>query len=720
MGDLNNTFPPFAPAIANDLPEVETAVRLLLLNGRVFKNEDKVFAEDQVLLADPQFFHVFDFQLLAGDPATVLKDPHSVVVTPDLALKYYDTSEPAQVVGRTILINAEPFVVSGIVAPAPDNSHFHFNALMPLQSHPIGRDVEWNNINVSTYVLLQPGVAIDGMMAKVDDLLNSYMPDRKNHASEGVLIQPFAQALTSIHLYSNLMGEFEPTSSAATLWIFGGVAAIVLLLACVNFINLTTARSANRAKEVGVRKALGSNRVQLVRQFMMESFIMVFTATLIGLGIAELLRYPFNTITGKQLTLEVLATPAYGSMLVLFAMVIGLLAGAYPAFYLARFRPVQVLKGNLRSGFKASRLRNALVLFQFMISMVLITSTLVVQRQLTYMRERKLGFDKDHVVIVDNANRLPRQAAFMDQVQQLSAVTSLASASSRPIDDYEGMSLSTETDRENKKLVNFMRADYDYVTTMGMEVVEGRNFSRAFPTDSSALVVNETAAQFLFNENCVGKKVYFDTTAYTIVGVVRDFNFESLKEAVKPLVFFLQPNQRFMAVRLGNGDYTQAIGQIENLWKQQQADVPFSYTFVDESYKSLFREESRLGLIFGIFTVLALFIACLGLLGLAAYMTEQRSKEISVRKVLGATAAQIVMLLGREFSRIIVVAFVLAIPVAYYLMSSWLSGFAFRTTLNVWTLSAGGVLVFLVAITTVIYQSVRAALINPVESLKEE
>lgn len=717
--NLNSTFPPFAAALEQDVPEVEEAVRLYTLNDKVFKYENKVFTEDEIYYADPDFFNVFTFTLLAGDKTTALQKPYQILLTPTLVKKYLDTDDWQSVPGKSIYIDGELHEITGVIEEAPELSHFKYAAMASMESTSVGRDREWNSMNVSTYVLLHENATIQGVTEKIPGVMSKNMENYDKLPQAGVTIRPFAQALTDIHLYSNIQGEFEPTGNITTIYIFVVIAGIVLLLACVNFVNLTTARSANRAKEVGVRKVLGSATRQLMRQFTLESIMTVVFATLLALGMVELMRYPFNAITGKQLSFEVLLNPIYLVVLILFVMGLGGLAGLYPSFFLASFKPAQVLKGKLRSGFRSSRLRNSLVTVQFVISIVLITCTLIVQRQLSFMRAKKLGFDKENVVVIDNADRLQSQQAFINSLKSFPGVQDAASSMFRPIGDYDGTTISTEDDKENRKLVNFSYVDYEFINTLRFELTQGRNFSRDLSSDSTAVILNETAARFLFTGNPVNKKMYTEKT-FTVIGVVKDFNFESLKNEVRPLAFFLGPDQRFLNVRLNPGDHAATLAAIEKQWKQQNADVPFTYAFLDETYNDLFKEEGKLSTLFSSFTVLALFIACLGLLGLAAYMAEQRSKEISVRKVLGATASQIVVLLSKDFVRIILVAFAVAAPAAYFIMKKWLAGFAYQTELSMGLLLVGGLLVMATALLAVSYQAIRAALVNPVKSLKEE
>jgi putative ABC transport system permease protein len=447
----------------------------------------------------------------------------------------------------------------------------------------------------------------------------------------------------------------------------------------------------------------------------------VFVDTLLALGLVELLRKPFNEASGKELPFEILLTPYYLFTLFLFVIVLGILSGSYPAFFLSSFKPVQVLKGKVRAGFRSSNLRNVLVTLQFVISIVLITCTLVVQHQLNFMRAKKLGFDKENILIIDNAHMLASQQGFINSLQSMPAVQGAAAARNMPVDDYDGIPATTEEGREDKKLLNMSSVDHDFLLLLKYEFVAGRNFSKDIAADSDAVILNERAATFLFGDKAEGKKMYYDgTDPYTVIGVVKDFNFESLKNEVRPLVFFLSPDERYLHVRLNPGDYTEAIAAIQSLWKKQNADIPFSYSFLDEEYNNLFKEEAKLGTLFSIFTGLAIFIACLGLMGLAAYMAEQRKKEFSVRKVLGATVSQVVLLMSREYASIMIVSLVLALPIAYYTMIRWLDAFAYKDDISMLTLIGGGVLAIVIALLTVSYQAIRAALLNPVDSLKEE
>jgi putative ABC transport system permease protein len=717
--DFNTTFAPLGQAIKTDIPEVRQVVRLYSQDDRVLKQENRVFSEDDILFADPAFFRVFNFNILSGDTSSALQQPNQVLLTPALVRKYFPEGSPDLAIGKSIYIDQQLYEITGIVAEAPANSHVHYRAIASLGSLPVGRNEQWNSLNLALYLLMDTRAEIQTVKVKIAEVLQKHGFGR--NAERTMVLESIVHNVKDIHLHSNLRGDFEPGGNIVTLYIFGGVGLTVLLLACVNFVNLVTARSANRAKEVGIRKVLGSASYQLMRQFILESIALVFMATLLALGLVELLRKPFAELTGKEIPIETLLNPVYLFSLVLFVIILGVLSGSYPAFFLASFKPAYVLKGKIRSGFRNSSLRNVLVTMQFSISMVLIICALVIKHQLEHMQAKQLGFDKENVLVIENADKLSSQTGFVNALRLIPFVQGAATASTKPLDDYEGLAVTTQPGKEDQKLVNFSEIDYDFLKVMKYMLISGRNFSEAIPSDSDAVILNERAARYLFSDSPEGNKIYFDgTQGFTVIGVVRDFNFESLKNEVRPLAFFLGKEEQFLHVRLNPGNYQQAIQAIELLWKKQNPNVPFSYAFLDEDYDNLFKEEVKLSTISGIFTGIALFIACLGLLGLAAYTAEQRQKEICVRKILGATFLQIIMLVSQDFIRLILIAFVLATPFAYFMMQRWLDSFAYRVNISPGTFLTGGLAVTIIGLVAVSYQSIRAAFLNPVDSLKEE
>jgi putative ABC transport system permease protein len=533
-------------------------------------------------------------------------------------------------------------------------------------------------------------------------------------------MRTYLQTLTSIHLYSDVIGEIEPNSSITTLYIFASVGFVVLLLACVNFVNITTARSANRAKEVGVRKVVGAASIQLMRQFILEAVLMVLAAAILAVLIVSVAQYPFNVITGKAISAATLVEPVNLLILVAFIVSLGIVAGSYPAFVLTAFNATRVLRGSIRMGFRSRRLRSVLVVIQFAVAIILITATLVVDEQLRYMRSRKLGFDQENVIVIENGDKITGAAAFQKMLRAMPLVRDVGTGATKPIGGYDGLPLAAEN-LENVLLVNYSTVDAAYLKALQYQFVEGRNFTSAI-TDTSAIILNRSAATALLGDKPLGRKVAYPgrRQLYTVIGVVEDFNYQSLRNAVTPVVFFYKPDQRYICVRFKPGDPAQGVAVIEALWKKQYPDIPFVFTYLDETYASLYKGEVQLGITFGIFTVLALLIACLGLVGLSVYISQQRSKEISVRKVFGASIMQITLLLSREFIRLILVACLLAVPAAYYIMALWLNDFAYHISIGPWVLAQGCLIVLLAGVGAVAYQSVRASILNPAQSLKEE
>lgn len=719
QGDYNATFSQMGAAMLADLSETEVAVRVLSQDGVIFRAGKVVFPEDKLVYADPDFFKLFNFRILSGDTSQILTKPYEVLLTPFLVGKYFGGITPEAVIGQAIEINRELYTVRGVIETSPANSHLRYGAIASFGSLPQSREKEWLGMNVILYVHLRAGTDPAAVDAKFDGILERHMKDYRALAKRGIIIRPYLQALTSIHLHSRMQGELETNGAMTTLYIFATVGFVVLLLACVNFVNLTTARSANRAKEVGVRKVVGAAAVQLMRQFVLESVLMVLVAAVAAVLVVAVVQYPFNAMTGKTLSVATLFEPLHLAVLVGFVVALGIVAGSYPSFFLSSFNPTQVLRGAVRLGFGSRRLRSTLVVIQFAISIVLITATLVVDGQLTYMRSQKLGFDQENVIVVENGDKIPGATDFIQAVRGVKAVRDVGTGAFKPIGSYDGMPLVAEHS-ENVLLVNFSNVDDTYLRTLQYEFVAGRNFLPDEASDSAALIVNESAAMSLLGDSAIGRKLVYLGERYTVIGIVKDFNFQSLRNAVSPVVFFRMPAQRYICIRLRAGDPNEGVAAIAALWKKRYPDLPFVYTYLDETYANLYDDEVRLGLTFGIFTVLALLIACLGLVGLAVYMSQQRSKEISVRKVFGASIAQIALLLSRDFIRLILLACVIAVPTAYYLMDLWLHDFAYRIPISAWLLAEGCLVVLVAGIGAVSIQSIRASVLNPGQSLKEE
>ena len=726
------TCPPMAFTLVEEFPEVKDATRLYNLESEVTRYEDVVYTETEVFFADSNFFRVFGYELLEGDPATALKEPNTLVLTEGTAKKYFG-NEPA--LGKMVTVgdfNAT-YEVTGILKNPPENAHIHFDVLYSMSSFEYSRNETWLSNSFYTYLVLDEGANPAQVESKFEDLVFKYVgPEVEKFmgisldqfGEQGDAYGYFLQPVVDIHLRSQLDAEIEPNSDITYVYILSAIALFVILIACINFMNLATARSANRAKEVGVRKTLGSVRSHLIYQFLTESVILSTLATLISIILVALFVSPFNQISGKQISFNVLEQPWLLGVFIFILLLVGFLAGSYPAFYLSRFRPAEVLKGKIRAGFKSSQIRNGLVVFQFFISIALIVCTLLVYQQLEYAQSINLGFDKENVVVVKNGRRLgDRIQSFRQQLSQQSYVKSAAVSTNVP-PGVSNNSVFRKKGSEEDHLVTFFHGDYDLIPTLGIEMLEGRNFSRDFPTDTSAIILNEAAVKEFGLENPISEVINFlgdqQPRGLKVIGVMKNFNFQSLKVDIKPAAILLQKEGRFLTARLQPGNISEQVNSMEAAWKEFSPGEPFEYSFLDDDFDALFRAEQRLGKVFTIFTGLAIFIACLGLLGLAAYTAEQRTKEIGVRKVMGASVMSVLMLLSRDFSRLVLIAFVLAVPVSYWVMERWLSSFAFRIDIGVGAFALAGVMAFIVAWLTVSLQSWKAASTDPARSLRSE
>ncbi|WPP48825.1 ABC transporter permease [Catalinimonas niigatensis] len=732
MGESGFTGAAVSPAVAGpfqeEIPEVEMVVRINQGDNKIFRKDELVIKENKVLTADSGFFQMFSFPLLKGDPARVLQDPTSVVMTENAARKYFQEKDP---IGQHIRIDDQLFQVTGIMAPVPANAHFQFEIVYSFLSDPKSKIENWGNINAATYFLLEENASIEAVNARLDPLLKKYLREYEMFKSLGYVVEMFTQPLTDIHLHSHMLGEFEPNGNVKYLYIFGAIALFILLIACINFMNLATARSADRAKEVGVRKTMGSARSMLVRQFLIESLLLSLISMILALGLAELLRIPFSKIAAKEIQLPLLDAWFIPAVLLL-GLIVGILAGSYPAFYLTKFKPVEVLKGRLAIGSKNSWLRNSLVIFQFVISIMLIVCTLMVYEQLQFVRNKDLGFSKDNVIVLSNGKALGTNTeTFHNTLMGLSAVQGVSFTDVAPLAGYDatGFIPATESDSgvayldEHALVLSYLQVSHDYLPTMDIRLKEGRNFSRAMTSDSvnRVVILNEQAVRTMGLHQPIGSKLLIGGEFVAeVVGVVEDFHFKSLHTAVEPLVLALSDEHNFVEVKIASDNLQQTLALLEEQWNLHADGTPFDYNFLDEDFDALFRADQRVGMIFGGFTSLAILIACLGLLALAAFMAEQRTKEIGIRKVMGASVKSIMLLLSKDFTKLVIIAFVLAIPLAYFAIQQWLNDFAYKIDIGMASFIVAGILALLIAILTVSYQSFKAAIANPVDSLRDE
>ncbi|MDX1939622.1 MAG: ABC transporter permease [Saprospiraceae bacterium] len=722
---FNATYPLLAETMKAEIPEVEKATRLLDRDAQIVKREDQVFQEDNIYFADPDFFDLFDFKLIEGNPQTALSAPNQVLLTPALAEKYFGKNAQ-NIVGSTISIGDSICTVSGIIEAAPANSHFHYNAIVSMKGTWFDNDKTWESFNVSTYVLLALQANMETVLAKVPALLQKHHPFLEEQKKSGVDVTFSSQPLTRIHLHSDLDGDFEPNSSNVYVYSMMIIAIVILLLACVNYVNLSTALSVKRIREVGIRKTLGSTRSSLVLQFGIEAVVLTVVATIFATALVMLVRQSFNQLVGNNISMNLLTNPLGILAIVVFSVFLGMAAGSYPAFFLSKFKPTEAFAGKSSAGgLKTGILRSAMVIGQFVASIALITCTIIIWQQIDYIRSKELGFDKENVVIIENANKLASMEAFKNSVKQNMDILEVGAARWKPVgEDFDGTGLESEEKRGNTQIVSIMQIDEDYIPALNLKIKEGRNFSKEFTTDAQSLLLNEEAVRRFGLSDPVGKRLYYpgDSTGFMIVGVVGDFNYQSLKNEISPLVFFSQDMQRCrnFIVKIKGDDIRRTISFLENTWNAQQAGVPFAYSFLDETYDALFKTEVRTGQIFSVFAILAIFIACMGLLGLAAYAVERRTKEIGIRKVMGASGSQIVELLSKDFLKYVVIGAVLAFPIAWYAMNTWLQGFAYRINMQWWMFVVAGVLALVIALVTVSFQAIRAAFANPVRSLRTE
>jgi putative ABC transport system permease protein len=732
--------PPIAPALIENVPEVESAVRFFWWRMMPIRYGDKSFVEKRVLVADSNFFQFFSFPLISGDRRTALCGTNKVVITESAAKRYFGSENP---MGKIILRGEGKYAneITGIVEDPPTNSQLQFDMVFSGETLNYMQNDHWSNTGLYTYVKTLSAADASSVKYKLDALTEKNMgPEleaimglsQQEFKAKGNSFGFFLQPLLDIHLKSDLGSEVAPNGNIQYIFIFGAIAGFILLIAIINFMNLSTARSATRAKEVGVRKSIGAMRSKLIIQFLSESMIYSFISTVLALAIIGLVFPAFNTLAGKNLEFTVIMQPAVLISVAGFALVTGLIAGSYPAFYLTSFNPIHVLKGKVAIGLKNSSLRNSLIVFQFMISIALILGSMVVYMQLKYMQNKDMGFDKENIIVVNNLWSLGSNAeAFKNELSRHPEFISTSFTSALPPRITDG-NLFRKGGSEQDIVLNISTVDYEHLATMRYTMRAGRFFSPAFPTDSTAIVLNEAAYKQLGFEGLEGQTVInFNApkpVPLKLIGVVKDFNFENLRSAVKPMamvlgvgsnIWMVRESKNEIAVRIASGDPIATIDKLENIWKKYSWSA-FEFSFLDQNIDAMFRSEQRMGRIVLIFAALAIVIACLGLFGLANYLGEQRAKEISIRKVLGASVVQVVMLLLRNFTLLIGISFIIGAPLGWYVMSAWLDGFAYRTSINGWLIISAGLLAMLTAVLTISYQSFKVARENPVNYLKGE
>jgi putative ABC transport system permease protein len=732
------TSPPLGKTLVEEYPEVEAATRINSFGFPVLRYNDNVFSEEKFYWVDSTFSQVFTVEFIKGDAFTALTEPHSVVLTEKMAEKYFGNEDP---MGKLLNSdNRRDYKVTGVVKEFPQNSHWHFDFLASMSSYPFTAEPNWLNNNFITYIVLKKDFPPEQFADKLPDVVQKYVAPYVQQVmgvsmeflrDKGAKYEYGLQPLTDIHLYSALEGELGPNSDITYIYIFAFIAAGLLLIACINFTNLATARSANRAREIGVRKTLGSNKAQLIKQFLSESLLMTFLAVIAALILIELALPSFNNLIEKQLSADYLNNYYSIPILILFILFVGLLAGGYPALYLSAFNPVKVLRKQVGKNSGKVWLRNALVVTQFAISIILFIGTIIVYNQLDFIQNKKLGFNKEQVIVVQKADDIGRfMQSFKEELKNIPGVLSVSNSNTLFGKEMGNNPYKVYGSNENK-LFTVLFADDKFADTYQIEMAEGRYYSNdVFPADTLAIVMNEAAVKEFGFDDPLGKKVTFmhgenDTNVpvFRVIGVMKDFNYQSLHQNIKPLIirnYFPENFGRLVSVRVTPGDYEEKIKAIEAAWHKYAGNQAFEYFFFDEDFAKLYKAEQRTGVLVTVFALLAIFIACLGLLGLAAFTTEQRTKEVGIRKILGASIGGIVLLLSKDFIKWIIIANLIAWPAAYFIMNRWLEDFAYRINISIWVFIIAGAAAILIAYATVSYQALKAAVANPVNSLKYE
>ncbi|MEP7373246.1 MAG: ABC transporter permease [Chitinophagaceae bacterium] len=734
--NLATVAPPFGYYLPTDFPEIKKMTRLMDIGTTPMKYQEKVINEKNVFFADENLFDVFTVKVLKGSPKTALYDPFSVMLTEETAKKYFGDEDP---MNKVIRANSQfDMKVTGIYKAFPANAHMHpgmlisFNTLR--DSAVYGEERlrrSWGNNSFFTYLLMpgnfSPKTMISQFPAFVDRRMNGQYVGQQ--ASKFTKIG--LQKLTDIHLYSHTDNEAEPNGDISRVYIFSAIALFILLIACINYMNLSTARSALRAKEIGIRKVVGARRKELIGQFLGESIMICWAAILIA-GVLTFFTLPWlNKLSGQELSFSMLLQTKIMVPLLITPFIVGIVSGIYPALFMSSFQPVKTLKGLFKVGGTSISFRKVLVVAQFSISIILIITTVIVFQQLHYIQKKSLGFDKERVITMGYSGEVARQyESFRNELLQNSAFKSMTRSSRIPtgrlLDNIGANTFNGDSLQPVTTDIKFVSSDHDFVSTFGIPMLSGRYFSRDYGTDTASFVINESSVKALgwTKENAIGKAFKYGNQKGHIIGVINDFHFESMHQAIVPMVFIMQPSSQAyfnnLSIKIAGKDISSALSYMEKTWKKFFPETPADYTFLDENFDILYQSEQKQATIFTVFACIAIFIACLGLFGLSAFAISQRIKEIGVRKVLGANVQGIVALLSKDFLKLVGIAAVLAFPVAWYAMNNWLKDFAYRVNIQWWVFIVAGILAAAIAFVTVSFQAIKAAVSNPVKSLRTE
>ena len=728
---LAQLAPPFGPLIKQDFPEAEHVARTLENSGLV-RYAEHSFNERDMYCAEPDLLKILSIQTVNGNPEQALANPFSIMFSRPMAEKYFGKENP---VGKTVrLENQFDLTVTGVFEPLPAQSHFHPTFLISFSTLSdnrfFGADrlrTSWSDNSFNTYVLLAKGADPQRM-----DKAFPAFQDRHVPAEEGRKPSTWSvlnlQKLTDVHLYSHTDSELEPTGDISYIYLFSAIGLFILFIACINYMNLATARSAGRAKEVGMRKVVGAQRQQLITQFLSEAIVLVSIALLLAIVIVGTCLPFLNGFTEKQLSFTQLLNPGFLGLVAGITLVTGLIAGSYPAFFLTSFRPIGVLKGQIASAMRTGRLRQVLVVTQFAIAIALMVSTAVVYNQMRYIQNYQLGYQKDQMLLLpalsdSGINHETMRQELMQRGLIRNVGRSSRIPSGRLLDSWDASAMKGDSMATVTINLRGLRIDHDFIPTYQIGMAAGRNFSRDHSTDSSMVILNETAAKLLgwTPDQAIGKRFRYGTHDGQIIGVTKDYHFESLRQKMSAIAMVLEPNAvNWLSVGLTGGNIQAGVQQVESLWKKYFPNRPFDYQFLDERFDRLYTREQTQQTLFTVFAGIAILISCLGLFGLAMFMAEQRKKEIGVRKVLGASVGSIVTLLSKDFLKLVFIAILIASPIAWYAMSQWLNDFAYKIDLQWWVFLLAGAVAVLVAFLTVSFQSIKSALMNPITSLRSD
>ncbi|MDQ4141660.1 MAG: ABC transporter permease [Bacteroidota bacterium] len=731
---------PFAKALKADFPEIEKAGRLIAselfgAGNAQIRRSDKLenSYEEHVAFVDQELVDMLQLPMVYGDRQHALDEPNTIVISKKKADKFFPNENP---VGKTLIINdntEKPYKIGGVMADMPTTSHLQYDFLLTLTGLEFfpGEQTNWQNTNYLTYVLLRPGANARQLEKKLISVIEKNMVPQMQAAGNveaANIVKNITfklQPLPDIHLHSNgIRDTWSKYGDIRFVYLFGAIAAFILIIACINFINLSTAKSANRAKEVGLRKVLGSYRGSLIKQFLIESLLYSVISFAVGLFLAWLLLPYFNQLAAKSLVIPWRAWWLLPTLLSA-ALVIGVVAGLYPAFYLSAFKPISVLKGNISRGSKSSGTRSLLVVFQFTTSIVLIVGTFIIYRQMNYILNKEIGFDKDQVILLQGANTLGEKVKTLKtELLRLPEVKNVSISDYLPIKGTKrngnGFWKEGKVTEESSVNGQIWRVDHDYIKTLGMKVVAGRDFSRNLASDSQTVVINQAMVQQFGFKNPIGQRITNGGEVWTVIGVVEDFHYESFKREIEPLCLALGNSPSVVSIKVNTPNMASLVQSITGAWKSVAPHQPIRFSFLDESYARMYDDLQRMGRIFSSFAVLAVIVACLGLFALSAFMVEQRSKEISIRLVLGASAYSIFQLLTQNFLKLVFIALLLAVPIAWYGMQKWLEDYEYRVSITWDVFILAGVLAVCIAILTISYQSIRAAFTKPVKALRNE